>query len=56
MYTIIDSETLRKNGEAGIQRNNDPSAMESRKNYQYEIDFEASCGYLAGCYVGEVLK
>lgn len=45
VYTVIDSNTLRKNGEAGIQRNNDPSAVESRKNYQREIDFEASCGY-----------
>lgn len=45
VYTVIDSNTLRKNGESSIARNTDPSALESKKNYQYEIDFEASCGY-----------
>lgn len=44
VYTVIDSKTLHRSGKASIARNNDPSAQESKENYQYEIDFEATCG------------
>lgn len=44
VYTVLDSDTVRKNGEAAIDRNNDPSAQASKENYQKEIDLEATCG------------
>ncbi len=45
VYTVADSETVRKNGQQAIARNTDPAAQSSKENYQHEIDFEASCGY-----------
>lgn len=44
VYTVMDSDTVRRNGEGAIQRNNDPAAQRSKENYQHEIDLEASCG------------
>ena len=44
VYTVMDSDTVRKNGEAAIARNNDPSAQASKEDYQHEIDLEAACG------------
>lgn len=44
VYTVIDSETVRRNGQAAIARNNDPAAQASKEDYQHELDLEATCG------------
>lgn len=44
VYTVVDSDTVRRSGQQAIARNHDPAAQKSRENFQQELELEATCG------------
>ena len=44
VYTIVDAATIEKSGKSAIERNTDPSALASKKDFWHELNKEALCG------------